>query len=95
MILLHQIDAMFCFYCATLRKKGTLVSKKNIKDAYTTKGFSSWKKSWQCFKEHQQTHCHRSAALHFVVIPECKDVGEMTKDKLFNVRGKERKYLFT
>ena len=84
---------MFCFYCATQRKKGTLDSKSNIEDAYTTKGSSSWKKAPQCFEEHQQTHCHKSAASYHVVIPKCKDVGEMTNDNSVNVREKERKYL--
>ena len=85
---------MFCFYCATQRKKGTLDSEKNVKDAYTTKGFSSWKKSPQCFEEHQQTqtYCHKSAASYHV-IPKGKDAGEMTNDNLVNVREKERKYL--
>ena len=31
--------------------------------------------------------------MHHVVIPKCKDVGEMTNDNLVNVREKERKYL--
>ena len=84
---------MFCFYCATQRKKGTLVSKKNIEDAYTTKGFRLWKKAPQCFEEHQKIHCHKSAALYHVVILKCKDVGEMTNDNLVNVSEKERKYL--
>ena len=84
---------MFCFYCATQRKKGTLGSKRNIKDAHTTKGFSSWKKAPQCFDERQQTHCHKSAASYHVVIPKFEDVGATTKDNLINARQKERKYL--
>ena len=84
---------MFCFYCATQRKKGILDSERNIEDEYTSKGFSSWKKAPQCFEEHQQTHCHKSAASYHVVIPKCKDVGEMANNNLVNVREKERKYL--
>ena len=37
-------DTVFSLYCATQRKKGILDSERNRKDAYTTKGFSSWKK---------------------------------------------------
>ena len=68
---------MRCFAstCATQRKKGTLCSERNIEDAYTTKGFSSWKKAPQCFQEHQQTHCHKPRASYHVVISKCKDVG--------------------
>ena len=75
------------------KKKGTLDSERNIEDAYTTKGFSSWKKAPQCFEEHQQTHCHKSAASYHVVISKCKDVGEMTNGNIVNVHEKERKYL--
>ena len=37
-------DTVFSLYCATQRKKGILDSERNRKDAYTTKGFSSWRK---------------------------------------------------
>ena len=81
---------MFCFYGATQRKRGTLDSERNVEDAYNTKGFSSWKKQSQCFKEQQQTHCHKSAALYYVVIPKWKDAGEMTNSNLVNVHEKEK-----
>ena len=90
----HRLDAVFRFYCATQRKKGILVSERNIEDAYTTKVFSSWKKAPQCFAEHQQTYCHKSPASNHVVIPKCKDLGEMTNNNPVNVCEKERKYLF-
>ena len=48
-----RLDTVFFFYCATQRKKGTMVSERNIGDAYTTKGFNSWKKAPQCFEEYQ------------------------------------------
>ena len=67
MIFPHRLDAVFCFYCATLRKKETLVSETNMEDAYS----SSWKKAPQYFGEHQQTHCYKSEALY---IPRYKDV---------------------
>ena len=92
-IFLHTCDAVFCFYCTTRRIKETLVRERNIEDTCTTKAFSYWKKARQCFQEHQQTHCHKSAASYHVVIPKSKDVGEMTNDNLVNVCEKERKYL--
>ena len=64
-----------------------------MEDAYTTRGFSLWKKAPRCFREHQQKHCYKSAASYHVAIPKCKYVGEMTNDNLVNVREKERKYL--
>ena len=82
----HKPDAVLCFYCTMQRKKGTLVSERNIEDAYTTKGFSSWKKALQCFEEHQQTHCNKFAASYHVVVQKCK---EMTNDNLVNVREKK------
>ena len=87
----HRPDSVFCFYCATQRKKGIQVSERNIEDAYTTKGFSLWKKATQRFEEHQQLHCHESAASYHVLIPNCKDIGEMTRDNLVNEHEKERK----
>ena len=92
-IFCHRLNAVFCFYCAMQRKKGKQDSERNREDAYTSKGFSSWKKAPQCFVEHQQTHCHKSAASYHVVIPKYKDLGEMTNDKIVNVCEKERKYL--
>ena len=89
----HRLDAVFCFYCATQRKKETLVSERNIEDAYTTKGFSSWKKAPQSFEEHQQANCYKSPVSYHVVIPKCKDVCEMTNGHLVNMSEKERKYL--
>ena len=88
----QRLDTLFCFFSATQRKKETLDSGRNRKDAYTTKGFSSWKKAPQCFEEHQQTHCHKNAASYHIAIPKCKDVGDMTNHNLVNVREKERKY---
>ena len=73
-------------------KERALVSERNIEDSYT-KRFSLWKKAPQCFKEHQQTNCHKSAASNHVVIPKCKDVGDMANNNLVNMRKKERKYL--
>ena len=37
----YRLDAVFYFYCATQRKKGTLDSERNIEHTYTAKGFSS------------------------------------------------------
>ena len=77
---------MFCFYCSTQRKKATLNNERNVEDAYTNKGFSSWKKAPQCFEEHKQTNFHKGAASYHVVILKCKDIGEMTNDNPVNVR---------
>ena len=82
MIFSHRLDALFCFYCATQRKNGTLDNDRDIEDAYTNKGFSSWQKAPQCFEEHQQTHYHKSATSYHVVIPTCKDIGEMINEDL-------------
>ena len=38
------------------------------------------------FRGTSYTHCHKSAASYHVVIPKCKDVGEMTNDNPVNVR---------
>ena len=35
-------------------------------------------------------HCHKSAALYYVVIPKWKDAGEMTNGNLVNVHEKEK-----
>ena len=45
-IFLYRLDA---------KKKLTLDIERSIEDAYTTNGFSSWKKTPRCFEEH---HIH-------------------------------------
>ena len=65
----------------------------NKEAAYISKGFKSRKKAPKCFEEHHQTRCHKSAATYHVVIPKCKDVGEMTNHTLVESRKRERKYL--
>ena len=82
MIFSHRLDALFCFYLCYTTKEWNAGQRSLIEDAYTSKGFSSWKKAPQCFEEHQQTHYHKSAAWYHVVIPTCKDIGEMTNEDL-------------
>ena len=89
-------DTVFSLYCATQGKKGILDNERNRKDAYTTRDVYTIyfvEKAPHCFEEHHQTHRHKNAASYHVVIPKCKDVGEMTNHNLVSVCEKERKYL--
>ena len=80
----HRLDAVFCFCRTTQSKKWTQVNEGNVEDVNATK---------ECFEEHQQTICHKSAASYHVVLPQWKDVGETTNENLINIREKKSTYL--
>ena len=47
----------------------------------------------KCFKTHQQTNCHKAAAVLETVVPNCGDVAELTNKSVIDSRKKERKHL--
>ena len=63
-------------------KKGNLTAEVNKEATYTTKGFKPWKKSAKCFEEHQQSKCHKMAAVYHVVVRKCKDIADWTRGNL-------------
>ena len=69
------------------------MSERNKETAYTSDGFSSWKKAPQCFDKHQETKCHKSAASMEVVVTKCGNVGEMLSQGVLESHKRERKYL--
>ena len=66
---------------------------QRAEEAYINKGFSAWKKAPKCFQAHQESKCHKDAALHQLIVPKCQDVGELLDNQLLKKRAEERKYL--
>jgi len=76
-----------------MKHKSKLTAEHNLEDAFTSKGFSNWKKALKSFADHQQTKAHRAALAYECVVPQCGDVLEMTLTELNKKRLTERKYL--
>ena len=70
-----------------------LLSKRNKEQAYIIVGFNSWKKAPKCFKNHQQTNCHKAAAALATVVTECGYIAELTNQSIVDSCRKERKHL--
>jgi len=45
-----------------------------------------------CFKKHEDSNCHRAALAYEIVVPECKDVSELTSTTLVKERLELRQY---
>ena len=43
-------------------QEGLTFSKKSD-DAFTSRGFSNWKKAKENFREHEKSHCYREACM--------------------------------
>ena len=82
-----------CFYCHTQEKRGNLTDQTNKEDGYIKKGFPSWKKAPNCFYEHENSSCYKSAASNHLVVPQCADVRESKDSQLVQRRQLERKCL--
>lgn len=84
-------DSVFCMFC--MKHKGKLTAEHNLEEAFTSKGFSNWKKALKSFADHQQTKAHRAALAYETVVPKCGDVLEITITEMNKKRLAERKYL--
>ena len=68
----------FCFYC--MKHSSKLTTEKNKNPAFITAGFKSWHKALECFKDHQNSKCHRGAATFEVIVPSCSDPSTMMSE---------------
>ena len=84
-------DHVFCFYC--MKHESKLTAEKNKDPAYITNGFKNWKKAPECFKDHQNSKCHRGATTFEVIVPSCNDPSTMLSEQLLKSRAEERQYL--
>jgi hypothetical protein len=92
-LFLFRTDSVFCHHCVVQEGKGNLKDQRSKEDAYIIKGFSSWKKAPKCFQAHQDSACHKTASAYQLIIPQCRDVGELMDSQLTKRRATERKYL--
>lgn len=85
-------DDVICYICSNQNKRGNLesVSKKEI--TFISSGFSKWKKAIECFSQHQNSECHKTAVAFEITSSSCKDIVEMTQDNAKSQRAKQRKY---
>ena len=59
------------------------LSKKE--PAYISVGFENWKKAPECFKDHQNSKCHKEAATLAVIIPSCGDFENTTFENMIKI----------
>ena len=90
---LFRTGSVFCHHCVVQEGKGNLKDQRSKEDAYIIKGFSSWKKAPKCFQAHQDSACHKTASAYQLIIPQCRDVGELMASQLTKRRATERKHL--
>ena len=88
-----QKDSVFCFYCMVHENR--LTAERILADpAYISEGFKNWKKAPKCFKEHEESKCHKAALTYQVVVPYCGDAEKLYKvEKVEKKRHNERQYL--
>ena len=67
-----------------------LTAEKNKEPASTSVGFKNWKKTTECFKDHQNSKCHKGAATLVVIIPSSGDPLAMMNQQLARSRAEER-----
>ena len=60
-------DCIFCFYC--MKNLSKLTAEKNKEPAYTLIGFKNWKIDPECFKDHQNSKCHKGTATLEIIVP--------------------------
>ena len=86
-------DCVFCFYC--MKHESKLSAEKNKEPAYISTGFKNWKKAPDCFKDHQNSKCHKGACTFEIIVPSCKDPITMLNSQVEKSRIEERQYLKT
>ena len=76
-----------------MKSASKLTAEKNKESANTSLGFKNWKKTHECFKDHENGKCHKGAVTLAVIVPSCGDPFPMINQQLAKSRAEERKYL--
>ena len=84
-------DAVLCAYC--IKHFDKLTEERTQELAFISDGFRNWKKSPKSLSEHAKSKPHLAAHHHEIVVPQCRDVGEMLDSNLEKSRKEERQYL--
>lgn len=69
-----ELQGVLCHVCASMSLKGQLHLAKNTEAAFTVAGFRTWKKAIERFTEHENSHCHRQAALQLAQMESSQPV---------------------
>ena len=80
-------NKVFCIYC--MKHSSKLTTEKNKDPTFITAGFKSWHKALECFKDHQNSKCHRGAATFEVIVPSCSYPSTMMSEQLTKSRAEE------
>ena len=67
--------------------------EKNKEPACISVGFKNWKKGPECFKEHQNSKCHKVSTTLEIIVPSCGDAVAMMNESLSKSQSEERQYL--
>ena len=84
---------MLCFYCHIAEKQHLPISS-NKDRAFTTSGFSNWKKAIERFNKHESSLSHHQAVDFVEKIPRTtKNVGEMLSSSYAQQKAENRAML--
>ena len=70
-----------------MKHSSKLTIEKKKDPAFIAAGFKSWHKALECFKDHQNSKCHRGAATFEVIVPSCSDPSTMMSEQLTKSRA--------
>ena len=70
-------NSVFCFTCMKACLESKLYSSLNAESAFTSPGFTNWKKASERFNNHEALKCHKEAVLKMATLPATtQNVGE-------------------
>ena len=68
-----------------MKNVSKLTAEKNKEPAYTSVGFENCKKGPECFKDHQNSKCHKETATLAVIVPSCGDFQNTTFENMVKI----------
>ena len=90
----EQHDSVLCFICVQQNGKSNLRAARNKELAFTSTGFTNWKKALTRFKEHQVSECHKMAVDYQLRIPKaCGNILQVSSDVAKETMEKNRRCL--
>ena len=87
-------DSLYCYICVNQFHKGNLRSSSNVDQAFTTRGFTNWKKALSSFKTYQASQCHITSVELELVIPKTNhDIIDLSNKNFQKLREENRRCL--
>ena len=69
-----KIDSVICFICTSHNIKNNILSCIKEEPAFTTKGFSNWKKTIKSFNKYRDSECHKVVLSFHTTVKSCKNI---------------------